>query len=90
MEKTIRTKLSLGFGALVPKLSVQLKGLGVSRESCDRFQKIADAITMIAVHDIMPESVVQRARRKLAKRIAGALGETYKMIADKLTPGGQE
>lgn len=65
--------LSVSFGALVKPLAEQLAevGLEVSDPAeLARIQIIADAVSVVAVHGLMPRSQSDRARQKLASRLA--------------------
>lgn len=62
----------LHFGALCDPLNKQLnkQGYSLSEKESERFQKIADAIIMLKIHGIIPDSVVRNAEKKLMKKIA--------------------
>lgn len=62
-------KLSIQFGALAPSLSVQLKGCGVPRKDLNRFQRQAEAIVLLWLGGLIPDSVARSAQNKLAKSI---------------------
>jgi|WetSurMetagenome_2_1015567.scaffolds.fasta_scaffold26404_4 hypothetical protein len=67
-----KPKMSLHFGALVEGIDVQLErqGYNVNKKDCERYQKIADAIVMLHLNDIIPDSVVYNAHQKLMKKIS--------------------
>lgn len=62
-------KLSIQFGALAPSLSVQLKGCGVKRADLGRFQRQAEAIILLWMAGLIPDSVQRSAQNRLAKEI---------------------
>jgi hypothetical protein len=70
--------LALDFGALVHPLAKQLKDAGVRfnvgiRGSVSIWQKDADAITRLAVRQLLPDAAARSARRKLLKKIIRGL-----------------
>lgn len=69
-----KATLALDFGALCHPLAKQLKDQGVRmnvaiRGSAGIWQKDADAITRLAVRQLLPDSAAQNARKKLLKKI---------------------
>jgi hypothetical protein len=66
--------IALHFGALCDPIQKQLnnQGYALSEKDDARFQAIADAIIMLELHDILPESVVYKAEQKLMKMICSA------------------
>jgi hypothetical protein len=73
-------EIGMHFGALCDSIDKQLnaQGYSVSAKDSERLQKIANAITMLKMHDIIPDSVVHKAHQKLMHLIANAesLAET--------------
>ena len=65
----MKRKISLQFGAMVPRLAEQLKEHQINPEDLERYQAIADAITTLWVHDFIQESGLRVLRDKLAKLI---------------------
>ena len=57
------------FGALAPKLSVQLAGLGISKFEIHHIQMDANAIVRLILRDLISESSARRARDKIVARI---------------------
>ncbi len=69
-----KAMLALHFGAICHPLAKQLMEQGVRmnagiRGSASIWQKDADAITRLAVRQLLPDSAARNARRKLLKRI---------------------
>lgn len=64
--------ISIHFGALCDPIKIQLKeqGCEISLNDSKRLQGIADAIVMLKLHGIIPDSVVDNARKKLMKQIS--------------------
>jgi 5'-deoxynucleotidase YfbR-like HD superfamily hydrolase len=60
------------FGACSPKLRDQLRRFRVRRAELARLQKVADAITMLWLHNVIPQSAVDRARTRLWRQISEA------------------
>ena len=68
-------KISIEFGALTKPIGTQLFGQGVniSVQDAERFDRIAQAITLLHLQDIIPDSVRDAARKKLMKRISNCI-----------------
>ncbi len=68
------TTLGLHFGALVHSIAKQLSDQGVrmdieTQAKATMWQKDADAITRLAVRQLLPEAAARGARKKLLKKI---------------------
>jgi hypothetical protein len=63
--------ISIYFGALCDPINKQLiaQGYSIAENDSLRLQDIADAIIMLRLHRIIPDSVVHNAERKLMKKI---------------------
>jgi hypothetical protein len=63
--------ISIHFGALCDSISKQLiaQGYNISENDSLRLQDIADAIIMLKIHGIIPDSVIRNAEQKLMKKI---------------------
>jgi hypothetical protein len=63
------------FGALCKSLKEQLKeqGYELPHEDYARFQMIADSITTLKLHGILPDSIVYKAHQKLLKQIVESI-----------------
>lgn len=61
--------ITLNLGALCDPISKQLAGLASQKELA-RLDKMADAIVMCAVHGLLSDSEIHRARTKLVKKAA--------------------
>jgi len=63
--------ISIHFGALCDPISKQLiaQGYSISEKDSLRLQDIADAIIMLRLHSIIPDSVTRSAEKKLMKHI---------------------
>lgn len=74
------TNLSIHFGALVKPIKEQLKEQGISLEDKDaeHFEELAHSIVFLHLHDIIPDSVRDNARRKLLKKIVSAIEKANK------------
>lgn len=68
-----KDKLMVGihFGAMSPDIAAQLKEQKFKfvHTQAVRFQKFADAITMLHVHDLITESETDKARQRLMRKI---------------------
>lgn len=66
--------INIHFGALCDPIEKQLNEQGyiISKKEVLRFQRIADAIIMLKIHSIIPDSVVSNAEQKLMKKICGS------------------
>jgi hypothetical protein len=71
--------LSLIFGALTLPIQRQLtaQGFKANASLCVTWQKNADAITRLAVHGLLPESAIKKARQKLVNEIAGQMRKRH-------------
>jgi len=74
MKNENKATLGLHFGALCHPIAKQLKDQGVTmnvgiRGSASIWQKDADAITRLAVRQLLPDSAARGARQKLLKTI---------------------
>lgn len=67
------SEIGIRFGALSPPLLRQLSGLNVPAGRITKWQKMADAITMLALHDLLSGSEVVKARKKLMRQIAAGV-----------------
>lgn len=65
------------FGALVPKLSEQLKGELPAKE-LKWLDKYADAVTLLMIQEIIPEAEAKKARQRIVKRIEKLMREKEK------------
>lgn len=74
-----KTTLQISFGALCPPILGQLKdaGINVNKEDVDRWQRCADSIVRLAVHQILSDSEVHKARQRLLKKITRELAAAY-------------
>jgi hypothetical protein len=63
--------------ALVKPIKEQLaaQGITISEQDASRFERIADAIILLHLQDIIPDSTRDKAREKLMKRISKAIHE---------------
>jgi len=63
--------ISIYFGALCDPINKQLiaQGYSIAENDSLRLQDIADAIIMLKLHRIIPDSVVHNAEQKLMKKI---------------------
>jgi len=63
--------MHISFGALCDPIYKQLikQGFNISKKDSDRLQGIADAIIMLKLHHIIPDSVARNAEQKLMKQI---------------------
>ena len=69
------TSISIEFGALVKPIGKQLKeqGITISKFDTERFEKIAYSITFLHLQDIIPDSVRDKSRQKLIKKISNVI-----------------
>lgn len=67
------TDFGIHFGAMADPIAEQCikQGYSISDQDSKRLQGLADAITMLHLHDIIPDSSVQKAHLKLLKKITG-------------------
>lgn len=74
MPKT-PSEFVLRFGALAPAIVLQLAALGYRAEKADarRWQKKADAITLLSVHNLIKVGEARRARQRLVDQIAATI-----------------
>jgi hypothetical protein len=59
------------FGAMAEPIADQciMQGYSISEKDGKRLQGIADAIIMLKLHGLIPDSVIEKANRKLLKMI---------------------
>jgi len=71
----VATTMSLHFGALCDPIVKQLEkqGFVIPEKDGERFQMIADAITTLKLHDILPDSTVGKSHQKLMKQISNCI-----------------
>lgn len=73
--KTTNPPTRVEFGALVPQLYEQFKGVRASdgylltRSRLRFLQKCADGVTLLSIGQLLPESEVRKARKRILKRI---------------------
>lgn len=62
---------AITFGALADPIRKQLRlqGLRAPREMVKAFQRCADAITLLALHNLLPDGETHKARVRLIKQI---------------------
>jgi len=67
--------ISIEFGALAAPIEKQLErqGIKIPKEEADRFERIANAIVLLHLRDIIPDSTRDKAREKLMKQISTAI-----------------
>lgn len=63
-------------GAFSPRLADQEVGQFLTTDELDRFQLMADSLTVVIVHGLVPNVVGNRGRDKLAKKIIKALKQS--------------
>lgn len=81
-------RLAISFGALVPKLHLQIT---VPQRRLQYLQDAADGITLLSIGGLLSESETYRARRRLLKRIMTTFPEARNRTStDKGTPGAQD
>lgn len=68
MPREPRETVELFFGALAPPIAKQLAGMTVARSDVKHWQLDADAITRLAVRDLIPGSAVKAARQKVGAK----------------------
>ena len=78
MDHKNKTTLALHFGALCQPLAKQFRDQGIRmnigiRGSATIWQKDADAITSLAVRQLLSDSAARNARQKLLKKIIRGL-----------------
>lgn len=68
-------ELSIEFGALVKPIKEQLKNVGIliPDVDADRLEEIAHSIVFLHLQDIIPDSVRDKARKKLMARIVSVI-----------------
>lgn len=66
-------KFYVEMGAFAPKLAEQDAGKFLTADELDRFQLLADSLTVVIVHGLVSSVVGNRGRDKLAKQIIKAL-----------------
>lgn len=62
-------KLRISFGALSKPLHEQLSEFDLTEEDLEWEQKLADAVTLCHIHNIITEAEKNKARRRLMKRL---------------------
>lgn len=69
--------VSIHFGALCKPIDEQLnkQGFSLNEKDSKRFQMIADAITTLHLHGILPDSIVHKSHQKLMKQISECVDE---------------
>lgn len=72
--------LELHFGALCHPLKKQFRmaGIKVDKADMDRWQRAADSITYLAVHQLLPDSAAHAARKRLMKKIVAGVNRNEK------------
>lgn len=75
--------IHIDFGALSPKISSQLASLGLKRgiltqTQLDFFQEYADALTLLALGDLLSQTIISKGRQRLFKQIVNALNSASK------------
>lgn len=70
-----KTTFGLRFGALAPKIKIQLKEQGYSIGTTDaaRLQKLADSVVMLKIHGFLSDSASDVVRKKILKAIVKAV-----------------
>lgn len=68
----MRPEVEISIGALSPPIAEQLgqQGLQAAEEDVAKWQVIAKAIVLLAVHDVLTDSARTSAGRKLVKMIS--------------------
>jgi hypothetical protein len=69
--------VTLEYGAMAPLLSKQVEGIP------DRFQRHADAITRLAVNEILTAEEANRARVRLSKSIEREMRDRQKFSSPR-------
>lgn len=66
------------FGSLCEPIADQLlkQGFSLTEQDSKRFQMIADAITTLKLHGIIPNSVIHKSHQKLMKQISDCIHES--------------
>ncbi len=69
------TGISIEFGALVAPIGKQLQkqGISIPEKDAERLEKIAHAIILLHLNNMIPDSVRDNARKKLMKEISIAI-----------------
>jgi hypothetical protein len=67
--------ISIEFGALAEPIGKQLKEQGITllKSDTERFERIAYSITLLHLQDIIPDSVRDKSRQKLMKKISNVI-----------------
>lgn len=60
------------FGAIVPKIAQQPIGKLLTSDECKAFQRAADAVVILRVTGLLPNSEADRVLNRLGKRICKA------------------
>lgn len=68
-------RIALHFGALCHPIAKQLKDAKVrfSKADAEVWQKNADAITMLRIHGLLPDSASRAAHKRLMKKIVSQI-----------------
>jgi hypothetical protein len=66
-------KVVLIFGAMADPLAKQLKGRGLEENRIAKWQREADAITLLSISGLIRDPEKTRARERLARTIRSAL-----------------
>lgn len=88
--------VGVNFGALCAPISYQLTKQGLTADEKDIafWQRCADAISLLSIHDLVTDAAKKQARRKLLRRIAGKVrvaAEPFGVKAEaKLAEGGSD
>ena len=86
-------KLNLRFGALAESLDAQLAEQGLQyrfRVDADLHQRLADAITLLAIQGTLSSSEVGRARKRLLKQVAACVRKSPPKSKNKMSDNKQE
>lgn len=65
--------MNIEFGAFAKPLSKQLAKMIADRKDLKMFDRMADAVTMCAVHGLISENEIASARKKIIKKIEARL-----------------
>jgi hypothetical protein len=69
------TPRCFAFGPLGPKLSEQLSEDGIPKKELALLDRLADAVVLLSIQDMLSEAEAERARQRLVKRISKLLRE---------------
>ena len=62
-------KVGIYFGALCDPLKKQLSRWGFKKQDVERYQKIADGVTLLQLHGVLPDAQVRKCRQRLIVKI---------------------